>query len=80
MEIYDDTFEYIDIEALDIALLSTDQKEALIQDAKVDDEYIHLCKAVSRGETVDINYAIQDEVLTWEGRIYVPQVMRGKVM
>jgi len=37
MEIYDDTLEYIDIGALEITLLSADQKEAIIQDTKLDD-------------------------------------------
>jgi hypothetical protein len=76
MEIYEDTLEYMDIGALDIALLSSEQKEALIQDAKLDEEYIQLCKAVLKGENVDNNYAIQNEVLTWKGRIYVPKAMR----
>jgi hypothetical protein len=40
MEIYNDTLEYIDIGALDIMLLSSDQKEAIIQDAKLDEESI----------------------------------------
>jgi hypothetical protein len=80
MEIFDDTLEYIEIGALEIALLSSDKKEAIIQDVKLDQKYIQLCKAVSREENIDINYAIQDEVLTWKGRIYAPKAMRKKVM
>jgi hypothetical protein len=32
MEMYDETQEYIDIEQLEITLLVSDQKEAIIQD------------------------------------------------
>jgi hypothetical protein len=39
MEIYDETLEYIDIGALEVTLLSSDQKEAIIQDAMLDKEY-----------------------------------------
>jgi len=80
MEIYDDTLESIDIAALDIAPLSADQKEAIIQDARLDKEYIQLCNAVSKRENVDVNYTIPEDVLTWKGKIYVPKGMRGKVM
>jgi len=80
IEIYDITLEYIDIGELDIALLSSDEKEAIIQDAKIDDEYIQLFKAVTKGESVDINYAIQEDVLAWKERLNVPKAMRGKVM
>jgi hypothetical protein len=59
MEIYNETLEYIDIGALEVTLLSTDQKEAIIQDAKLDEEYMQVCKAVSKAENVDINYTIQ---------------------
>jgi hypothetical protein len=65
MEIYDDTLEYIDIPALDITLLSSDQKEAITQDAKLDKEYVQSYKAVSKGENVDDNCAIQEDVFTW---------------
>jgi hypothetical protein len=80
MEIFDDTYKYIEVGALDIALLSSDQKEAIIQDAKLDEEYTQLCKPVSMGENIDINHAMQDEVLTCKGRIYVPEAMRKMVM
>lgn len=63
MEIYDETLEYIDIGALEITLLSSDQKEAIIQDAKLDDKYMQLCKAVSKGDNVVGNYSIQEELL-----------------
>jgi hypothetical protein len=39
MEIYDETLQYIDIGALEVTLLSSDQKEAIIQDAMLDEEY-----------------------------------------
>jgi hypothetical protein len=80
MEIFDDTLEYIDIGALDIALRCSDQKETIIQDAKLDEEYTQLCKLVSKEENIDINHAIQDEVLTCNARIYVPEAMRKMVM
>jgi len=80
MEIYDETLEYIEIGALEVTLLSSEQKEAIIQDAKLDDEYIRLCKAVSKGESVDTNYAIKEDILTWKRRIYVPTRMRNRVM
>ena len=69
MEIYDETLEYLEIGALEVGLLSSEQKEAIIQDAKRDDEYIRLCKTVSKGENVDTNYAIKEDVFTWKGRI-----------
>jgi hypothetical protein len=79
MEIYDETLEYIDIESFDITLLCSDKKEAIIQVAKLDDKYMQLCKAVAQGENVDINYTIQEELLAWKGRIYVPKARRKKV-
>lgn len=63
IEIYDETLEYIDIGAFEITLLSSDQKEAIIQDAKLDDEYMQLCKAVSKGDNVVGIYSIQEELL-----------------
>ena len=60
MEIYDETLKYIDIGALEITLLSLDQKEAFIQDAMLDEEYMQLCKAVSKEENVDSNYTIKE--------------------
>lgn len=42
MEIYDKSLEYIDVAALEIVLLSSDQQEALIQDAKLAGEYVQL--------------------------------------
>jgi len=80
MEIYDETIECIEIGALEITLLSSEQKEAIKQDAKLDDEYIRLCKAVSKKENIDTNYAIKEDILTWKGRIYVPKGMKKKVM
>jgi hypothetical protein len=80
MEIFDETSEYIDIGALDVVLLSSDQKEAIIPDARLDDEYMQLCKAVSKGEMVDANYTIQEELVAWKGRIYIPKAMRKQVM
>jgi hypothetical protein len=46
MEMYDNTLEYVDITVFEIALLSLDTKEAIIQDAMMDDEYVQLYKAV----------------------------------
>jgi len=65
---------------LEVTLLSSEQKEAILQDAKLDDEYIRLCKAVLKGENVNTNYAIKEDILTWKGRIYVPKGMKKKVM
>jgi hypothetical protein len=65
---------------LEVTLLSTDQKEAIIQDAMLDEEYRQLCKAVTKCENVDINHTIQEDYLAWKGRIYVPKNMREKVM
>jgi len=53
MEIFVDTLEDNDIGALEIALLSSDQKKALIQDAKLDEEYNQLCNALSMRENDD---------------------------
>jgi hypothetical protein len=80
MEIYNESLEYIEIGALEVVLLSPDQKEAIIQDAKMDEEYMKICKAVSKGDNVDANYSIQEDLLAWNGWIYVPRAMRKKVM
>jgi hypothetical protein len=65
---------------LELALLSPDQKEAIIQDARLDDKYMPICQAVPKKENVDANYSLQGDLLAWKGRIYVPKVMRKKVM
>ena len=80
MKIYDETLEYIDLGVLEIMLLSSDQKEAIIQDAKLEDKYMRFCKAVSNGDNVDANYTLQEQLLTWKGRIYVPEAMCRKVL
>jgi hypothetical protein len=80
MEIYDESLEYIEIGALEVALLSSDQKEAIIQDAKMDEEYMKICRAVSKGDNVDAHYSIKEDLLAWKGTIYVPKAMRKKVM
>jgi hypothetical protein len=80
MKINDETLEYIDIGALDIMLLSSDQKEAIIQDAKLDEEYMQLCKAGLNAENVDRHYMLKEGLLAWKGRIYVPKANRKKVM
>jgi len=41
---------------------------------------MELCKAVSKGEKVDINYTIQEEFLVWKRRIYVLKAMRKMVI
>jgi hypothetical protein len=66
LEIYEDTLEYIDISALGITLLSSDQKEGIKENSKLDKEYVQLCKAVTKGENVDDNYAIQEGAFTWK--------------
>jgi hypothetical protein len=80
MEIYDESLEYIEIGVLEVALLSPDQKEAIIQDAKMDEEYMKICRAVSKGDNVDANYSSEEDLQAWKGRIYVPKAMRKKVM
>jgi hypothetical protein len=80
MEIYDETLEYIDIGALDVTLLSSEQKEAIIQYAMLDKEYMQLCRAVSKAENVDSNYTIQEELLAWKERIDVRRAMKKNVM
>jgi hypothetical protein len=78
MLIYNDTMECIEIAALDIVLLSSDQNQAIIYDAKMDDDYIILCKAVTKGENIESNYNIPEDVLAWKGRIYLPKDMRKR--
>jgi hypothetical protein len=80
MEIYDDTLESILLAALDIALLSADQKEAIIQDTRLDAKCIEILKAVFKGENVDVNYTIPQDILTRKGRRHKTKGMREKVM
>jgi hypothetical protein len=80
MEIYDETLKYIDIGALDLKLVSWDQKEAIIRNANLDEEYMHLCTAVSKGEKMDESYTIREDMLACKKRINVPRAMRKKVM
>jgi len=80
MEGYDDTLEYIDIGGLDIMLLGSDQKEEMIKNGKLDDDYIQLCKRVTKGKNINLKYGIQEDVLTWKGRLYVPRDIQNKVM
>jgi hypothetical protein len=48
MEIDDDEYEVIDTEALEISKMDRAQKELLKQDALRDEDYITLCKAVTK--------------------------------
>jgi hypothetical protein len=80
MPIYDETLGFIDIRALDIMLLSSDFKEAIIQYAKLDEEYMQSCKAVSKGKIINNNCTLHEELLGWKTRIYVPKAMRKNVM
>jgi hypothetical protein len=47
-------------------------------DVKMDDEYIILCTAVNKAETIDSNYIILEDVLAWKGRIYLPRDMQKR--
>jgi hypothetical protein len=78
--IYDNTIEYIEITALEIVLLSSDLKEAIIQNTKLENEYIQLREAITMGETVDTNYAIKDNNVTSKRRICVPKALWRTVM
>jgi hypothetical protein len=80
IQIYDDSLDHIDIAALDIALLSSDRKEAILQDATMDEEYIQLCNTVTKGENIDSSYTIQEHVLVGKGRICIPKAMGKKVL
>jgi len=80
MEIYDETLEYIEIGVLEVKLLSSKQKKSIIQDAKLDDEYVHICKVSWKGDSINSNYDNKEDILTWKGRIYVLKRMRSKVM
>jgi len=66
--------------ALDVTLLSSEQKQANIQDAKLDYQNMQLCKAISKGANNDTNFTRQEELLGWNGSIYVPKAMRSKVL
>jgi hypothetical protein len=80
MEIYDNTLDYIEISALDIVLLSSDLKEGIIQETKLDDEYVQVWEAVTKGETVDTNYTVQDNSLTSKRRKCMLKAIRRQVM
>jgi len=41
----------------------------------MDNEYMQLCRAVSKGENIDASYSIHEELLAWKGRIYVTKAM-----
>jgi len=80
MEIEDDDYVTIDIGALDIDLLIPARTEGIILDAKLDDQYLGICRAIAKSNTVDKSYSIEDNLLCWKGRIYAPKRTRERIM
>jgi len=79
MEIEDDDYDTIDIEAREMDQLVPEQKERIIQDAKLDDQYKGICRSIGK-HTVDENYSVEDSVLCWKGMPYAPERTRARIM
>jgi len=72
--------EEIQIGAIDIERLLPEAKERIKVEALLDKDYLAICKAVTTEASVDKGYKIQDDILCWKNRIYVPEAMRMRVM
>jgi len=63
MEIEDDNFQEICIEAMEVELLLPERKRKIIDDALLDERYKSICKLVKIGNNADENYEIIEDLL-----------------
>jgi len=76
----DDDFQEICIGATEVELLLPEQKQRIIEEAMLDDDYRSICKRISKGNNEDFNYEILDNLLCWKGRLYAPRRTRERII
>jgi hypothetical protein len=80
MQLDDDDREIIMIGAIEVEQLLLEAKEQMKEKALLDEGYLGICRQLSSGGNVDNHYGIQDKLLCWKNRIYVPQGLRTRSM
>jgi hypothetical protein len=65
-----------------VDLLLPDAKECIKQKALLDEKYLDICKKVheGKGKEIDEQFTIEDDLLCWKKRIYVPEKLRTMIM
>jgi hypothetical protein len=71
VEEYD--YQVIDIGAIEVELLLPEAKERIKQKALLDEKYLEICRSLEKGELKNEHYSMEDELLCWKKRIYVPE-------
>lgn len=80
MEIEDDNYDTIEIGAIEVDQLLLEQKETIMQDAKLDDQYKEISNARGNSNKVESNYSIEDNLLCWKNRSFAPKQTRERIM
>jgi hypothetical protein len=65
---------------MEIALQLPEQKDQIIQDSMMHDQYTELCKATAKGGNVDKGYEIQDGLLLWKNRSFLLKKTREGII
>jgi len=80
MEIEDEDFQEICIGAMEVASLLPEQKQKIIIDALLDEDYQKRCKAITKGHNADPHYEIIDKLLCWKRRIFAAARTRERII
>jgi hypothetical protein len=80
VQIEDDDIGFLQISALDIKALLSEAKERSKENAMFDDKCLENCKQISAGGNVDTGYTLENQLLCWKNRAYVPQALRQRVL
>jgi hypothetical protein len=73
VELNQETFRTIDKCAIEVELLLPEAKERIKQKALLDEKYLEICKTVHEGNQIDEHFTMEDDLLCWKKRIYVPE-------
>jgi hypothetical protein len=80
MEIENEEYQEIAIEAMEIEMWLPEQKKRIISDAMVDEQNRSIYKGVTKVGNIDSNSEIIEDLLCWMGRLYAPEKTRNRIM
>jgi len=76
----DDVIGSIHKSAIEVEQLLPDARESIKENARLDEKYWELCKQVSLGGLISKSLEIQNKLLGWKTRIYVPDRQRQQII
>jgi len=71
-------YEVIEIGGIEVELLLPEAKERIKQKALLDDKYLEIARKVGKDQHLDRHFTIENDLLCWKKRVYVPEKLRQK--